>query len=254
MHLNEAAGLSRLDADCSPETMYAKLRIVEEIFHASPEYGPETHDRFISKRYAQQRIDSVLEGPVRKLPADMLYKTNTNILLVRDCDGNVAWGTHTINCPQVFGAGIVVDGAYVTYIMNADHAAGGTRTGFASGIWTTFALYDGGKPAFIAGSPGQAFFHGPYQVMTSMVEFGMSPIDAVRTPRFGFGAADTFYRVSLEAHCSDAVSDFLVRRGIDHQRISPAVSTGLVGAARIDQTGLAQIAQDPRRDGLVLAL
>lgn len=250
MHLIEAANVRSIKTADSIEAVYTKIRIAEEILHTGKNYNPDSHAQFVSKAYAQQRIDFVLNSPVRPTHLDLLFKTN--FLAIRDNSGNVAWQTHTINCPEVFGAGIVVDGVYLSYITNRAHAKQGDLTA-GSGTATCFALYKEGKPAYIAGSPGFGWFHGPYQVMTNMVEFGMPPLDAVQAPRFGLGSASTFNKTIVEGHHTEAVFTGLENRGIDYQRVSPSRLTGVVGAMHLKPDGFASLAQDPRRDGLALA-
>ena len=96
---------------------------------------------------------------------------NTCFLVVRDEEGNAAWGTHSINTPTAFGAGILVEGVYAGYAIDRDHVRGGGAT--ASGISTSYALYRDGVPRLIVGSPGFGFVHGPYQYGTGVVEWNL---------------------------------------------------------------------------------
>lgn len=251
MHLVEAADLSSFKSSLHPEVVYAKSRIVEEVFLRSREYSEVTHSKFIEPSYAQERIDFVLNSPVRTESFDLL-KANTNFIIVRDNDGNVAWCTHSINAAEAGGAGIIVDGVYASYLMNARHAKG--SAGGPAGFMTNFALYQNGCPVYIAGTPGMGLFHGPFQTMINFGEFDMNAFEAVTIPRFGMGLKWTFDTLEMEGHFPEEVFQSLSHKGISYRRTSPSVATGLVGALRVDADGVAEIAQDPRRAGLAMAL
>lgn len=80
-------------------------------------------------------------APMRKLTFDAIF--NTCFLVVRDRDGNIAWGTHSINTPTAFGAGILVDGVYAAHAMNREHVRG--SGGSAPGVSTSLALFKDGR-------------------------------------------------------------------------------------------------------------
>jgi gamma-glutamyltranspeptidase/glutathione hydrolase len=249
LHLNEAADLrSSGPASSSPESVYRQMRIMEEVFLAAAEYSPATRERFVSPAYARQRVDRVINGPLREVTLDALF--NTSFVVVHDADGNVAWGTHSINTPSAFGAGIVVDGVYAAYAISRAHVY---ESATANGISTSYALFREGRPRIIAGSPGFGFVHGPYQVGTAAVEWGLSPFEAVRAPRFGFPSGATFNRPLLEGHYDESVYADLTRRNVPFFRAGPTTSTGLVGALVVEDDGRLMVAQDPRRDGYAAA-
>ncbi|MSR55719.1 MAG: hypothetical protein EXS09_20925 [Gemmataceae bacterium] len=172
LHLNEALDLKSSGlARKSPESLFRQYRIMEEVFLSSPDYSKKTHEQFVSPDFARKRVDDVLKSPLRKLTFDAIF--NTCFLIVRDQAGNVAWGTHSINTPTAFGAGIMVDGVYAAHAMNREHVRG--SGGSAPGVSTSLALFKDGKPHLIAGSPGFGFVHGPWQYCTGIVEWGAVP-------------------------------------------------------------------------------
>ena len=157
LRLNEALDLKAGGpARTNPESLFRQYRIMEEVFLSSPKYSKETHEQFVSPDFARKRADAVLKSPLRKLTFDAIF--NTCFLIVRDRAGNVAWGTHSINTPTAFGAGIVVDGVYAAHAMNREHVRG--SGGSAPGVSTSLALFKDGKPHLVAGSPGFGFVHG----------------------------------------------------------------------------------------------
>jgi gamma-glutamyltranspeptidase/glutathione hydrolase len=248
LHLNEALDLkSSGPARAGPESVFRQCRVMEEVFLATKTYTPQTHAQFVSREYARQRADFVLNSPLRKVTLDALF--NTCFLVVRDAQGNCAWGTHSINTPTAFGAGIIVDGVYAAYALNKAHVHGTGAT--APGITTSYALYKAGRPRIICGSPGFGFVHGPYQFGTSVVEWGVSPARAIADPRFSVPLPDG--RVLFEQHYDDAVFAMLEKRGIKHVRGRASEATGLVGALVVADDGTLHVAQDPRRDGFAMA-
>ncbi len=218
---------------------------MEEVFLSTKRYSKRTHGQFVSPAYAKRRADEVLNGPLRDVKIDALF--NTCFLIVRDAEGNCAWGTHSINTPTAFGAGILVEGVYAAYAIDRDHVRGEGAT--ARGISTAYALYREGKPRLIVGSPGFGFVHGPYQVGTSQIEWDLSPVDAARAPRFTLPAELGSPKGRFESHYDPSVFAMLEEKGVPHVRMKPSGATGLVGALRIDDDGKLHVTQDPRRYG-----
>lgn len=243
LHLNEALDLRA--AQDPAERTYLQVRIMEEVFLSARRYSKKTHARFVSPAFAKKRAKFVRTSKPRKLSFDDLF--NTCFLVVRDRDGNCAWGTHSINSPAAFGAGIVVDGVYAAYVINRKHVRGSGPT--ARGISTCYALYEDGKPRFIVGSPGYGFVHGPYQFGTAMVEWGLGPFAAVKAPRFGLPASSTGNKPYIEDGFPESVFERLKRRRIPVYRGKASGFTGLVGALTVDDDGRIHVVQDPRRAG-----
>ncbi len=248
LHLNEAVDLKATGpARTNPESLYRQFRIMEEVFLSSRDYSKETHEQFASPDYARRRADAVLNGPLRELTFDAIF--NTCFLVVRDSEGNTAWGTHSINTPTAFGAGIMVDGVYAAHAMNREHVRG--AGGSAPGVSTSLALFKHGKPRLIAGSPGFGFVHGPWQYCAGVIEWGLSPTEAMNQPRFGLPRQDgNFY---FESHYDDKVFEMLRQRKIPFFKGRPSPFTGLVGALTIDDEQTLHVVQDGRVDGYALA-
>ncbi|MCA9089281.1 MAG: gamma-glutamyltransferase [Planctomycetaceae bacterium] len=248
LHLNEALDLRATGpARTNPESLFRQYRIMEEVFLSSRDYSKETHEQYTSPDYARRRADAVLNGPLRKLTFDAIF--NTCFLVVCDRDGNVAWGTHSINTPTAFGAGIVVDGVYAAHAMNREHVRG--TGGSAPGVSTSLALFKDGQPRLIAGSPGFGFVHGPWQYCSGVVEWGLSPIETMNQPRFGLPDPDG--KSYFEGHYDDKVFEMLRERKIVFDKGRPSPFTGLVGALSIDDDQTLRAIQDGRVDGYALA-
>ncbi|MCO6456448.1 MAG: gamma-glutamyltransferase [Pirellulaceae bacterium] len=248
LHLNEALDLkSSGPARTNPESLFRQYRIMEEVFLASRTYSKEAHEQFVSPDYARKRAEEVVKSPLRKLTFDLIF--NTCFLVVRDREGNIAWGTHSINTPTAFGAGILVEGVYAAHAMNREHVRG--AGGSAPGLSTCLALFKDGKPRLIAGSPGFGFVHGPWQYCTAVVEWGQSPAEAMNQPRFGLPRRDG--NSYFESHYDANVFDLLKKRTIPFSSGRPAPFTGLVGALTIEEDQTLHVVQDGRVDGYARA-
>ena len=225
LHLNEALDLrSTGSAATSPDSVFKQLRIMEEVFLSSKSLSKENEATFVDPAYARKRADFVLNSPRRNFTLDAIF--NTCFLVVRDREGNCAWGTHSINAPSAFGAGIMVDGVYASYAINREHVHGNGAT--APGITTSYALFKDGVPRLVVGSPGYGFVHGPYQYGTGIVEWNLSPVEAMNLPRFSLPNAEG--AIAVERHYDPKVLAMLKEKKIAHHLVGPSTSTGLVGA------------------------
>ncbi|MGE3803558.1 MAG: gamma-glutamyltransferase [Gemmataceae bacterium] len=246
LHLNEALDL-RSSGAASPESVNKQLRIMEEVFLSVKKLSKENEATFIDLAHARKRADFVMNSPRRKFTLDAIF--NTCFLVVRDRHGNCAWGTHSINSPSAFGAGIMVDGVYASYVINRDHVRGDGAT--APGISTSYALFKDGTPHHIVGSPGYGFVHGPYQYGTAVVEWKLSPPKAMNLPRFSLPNADG--EIVVENHYDPKVQAMLTEEKIAHRLVKPSSATGIVGALQVDDGAKLHFAQDGRRSGFARA-
>jgi gamma-glutamyltranspeptidase / glutathione hydrolase len=248
LHLNEALNLrSSKSAADSPDSVYKQLRIMEEVFLSAKTLTKENEGEFVDPAHARKRAEFVLNSPRRKFTLDALF--NTCFLVVRDRDGNCAWGTHSINAPVAFGAGIMIDGVYASYVINRDHVHGDGAT--APGITTSYALFKDGLPRLVVGSPGYGFVHGPYQYGTGIIEWNLSPAEAMNLPRFSLPNAEG--EIVFERHYDPSVLAMLKEKKIAHRVVAPSSSTGIVGALFSDDQRKLHFSQDGRRSGFARA-
>jgi gamma-glutamyltranspeptidase/glutathione hydrolase len=248
IHLNEALDLKASgSAATNPDSVYKQIRIMEEVFLSTKKVTGEDPSPFTDPAYAKQRADFVLNSPRRKVSLDAIF--NTCFLVVRDQAGNFAWGTHSINTPTSFGAGIVVDGVYASHAISREHVLG--KGASAPGISTSYALFKEGTPTLIVGSPGYGFVHGPYQYGTGIVEWDLPATVAMNLPRFGLPQSDG--KPVFEQHYDPAVFKMLDDRQISYTRSRPSTSTGLVGAMFVDEANQLHVVQDGRRSGFARA-
>lgn len=186
-------------------------------------------------------------------PVDFRTAFGTNAVVAVDADGNVAYGTHSINCPTAFGTGVVVGGAYAGYVLDRRHAREGTPA--VPGIYTAELVVRGGQAYCAVGSPGASCMVAAWQFTNNVAEFGMAAREATLAPRFGIAQPTTENLVPIEAHVGlESLSD-LRRLKVDFVSVSmmSIAQGGLVSGALRDAAGLITVVQDPRRDGVAVA-
>jgi gamma-glutamyltranspeptidase / glutathione hydrolase len=240
LHLCQAA---RLESLSGAEAVWAQVRILEETFHACQRFNERSSDEFVDRQYADSRIQDVLEQPLRPTCARQ-FNSNTNTLAVRDRLGNVAWLTHSINTPNLFGTGVLVGGAYAVRAINSTHARRGDV--LAPGLFTDLALFRDGRPLVVAGSPGTACVHAPLAFIVELIQFGLDPATAIAAPRFGLASVHTSERQPFESHYPDEVFAMLENRRLPYFVCSPMigkVAAIVVGEEQIDAV------HDPRFEG-----
>jgi gamma-glutamyltranspeptidase / glutathione hydrolase len=179
----------------------------------------------------------------------------TTHLTVYDETGNCVAITHTLAA----GSGVITPGLGFQYNDAADHCdpVPGRPNSIAPGkarlsaMAPTIVLKDG-KPFLMLGSPGSnAIINAVAQVIMNVVDFGMTPVEAVSAPRVHCeGGAAT-----LESRFLPAVVAALRESGHEVTVRPRAYDTlqGRVQLVRVEPDGRFTGASDPRRDGGVAA-
>lgn len=116
----------------------------------------------------------------------------------------------------------------------------------------------GGRPSMLYGTQGA---DGQPQtlslVLSNMLDFGLSPAEALAAPRFLLGRtfSDTRDSLKLEEPAGEATIDQLSRRGHDVAAIPPfSPLAGQAGVIAIDASGAMHGAHDPRSDGAAIGV
>jgi gamma-glutamyltranspeptidase/glutathione hydrolase len=193
----------------SPQYIHLVAEIEKRVFAdraeylGDPDYVTTRIDQLMSEEYMAQRAaevdpDSismdVSPGPV---PEESPDTTHYSIL---DQWGNAVANTYTLNIG--FGSGVVVEGA--GFLLNDEMDDFSIKPGFPntygvtgskaneiqpgkrmlSSMSPTMMLKDG-EVAMVAGTPGgTTIFTSVFQAIVNIVDFGMSPDDAVAATRF----------------------------------------------------------------------
>jgi gamma-glutamyltranspeptidase/glutathione hydrolase len=243
----ERIDLRRLGAG-SAAALDAELRIWGRALHLSTRVPM---NEVLDPTNIEREARELFERP--RHPVDFRTAFGTNAIVAFDADGSVAYGTHSINCPTLFGTGILAGGAYAGYVLDRRHAREGTPS--VPGIYTSELLARDGKAYCVAGSPGASCMVAAWQFTNNVAEFGMCARDAVLAPRFGIALPTTENLVPIEAHVGVETLDGLQKLKVDHLSVSmmSTVQGGLVSGAVRDDGGLITVVQDPRRNGVSVA-
>jgi gamma-glutamyltranspeptidase len=247
LHLADAADIGAMD---ETEAVYAQVRIMEEVFHATKQYSPETAGQFLDRGYAASRIGEVLSGPLREVSFDLFW-ANTEVLAVRDADGGTAWLVHSINTSSIFGAGILAGGAYAVRVLSQSHAQTGNL--LQPGLSANPALFRDGKPYVVAGSPGWGIMHAPIGFMINLVQRKLDPYAAICAPRFGVPGAMSAGFMPFESHYPPSVFKMLRERGIQYFDCAPSLLTGRLFAIVADGDQVHAVQDARSEDGSVAA-
>jgi gamma-glutamyltranspeptidase len=242
LHLAQAADIGSM----SPaESVYAQMRIMEEVFYATNEYSASTHDRFADRSYAESRVEEAVARPIRPVTFDLFW-ANTEVLGVRDKDGGTAWLVHSINTSTTWGAGIVAGGAYAVRVLSKSHALTGDL--LQPGLGANPALFRNGKPQIMSGSPGWGIMHAPINFLIGLLQRKLSPLEAVSAPRFGVPGPMSGGFMPFESNYPASVFEMLRARNIPHFDCGPSLLTGRLFAIVADGDRIHAV-QDVRSEG-----
>lgn len=217
---------------------------------ADPDFVDVPTAQFLSKERAAAHANEIRAGNRATTGFEAPYSSTTH-LCVYDEHGNAVSVTHTLGT----GSGVVTPGLGFVYNNSMklfdpipgranSMAPGKART---TGMVPTMLLKDG-KPVIIVGAlGGSVIISAVLQTILNIVDFGMSPVEAVTVPRIHHEGAD----LHLEARVQGSVARDLQQRGfaVDHSPISfnPVMARAHVIA--LDDRGHWRGGADPRSGG-----
>ncbi len=158
-------------------------------FLGDPEFVEVPMDELLSEKHARQWRERIEKGEVLTVPRVGVSEPHgTTHITVIDNEGNIVALTHTLGSSSGViprGTGFMLNNAMVGFHPFPNHpnsiAPGKARI---SGMAPTIVFRDG-EPWMVLGAPGGArITSGIVQVLLNVVEFGMSPVEAVAAPRF----------------------------------------------------------------------
>ncbi|MBV9825884.1 MAG: gamma-glutamyltransferase [Alphaproteobacteria bacterium] len=263
--------LSRLGAR-TPQTVHLMAEAMRQGFRdrntvlGDPAFVPDRHAELLSAAHIdviRAAIDPARATPTVALPAERQPREQpqTTHYSVVDEEGNAASVTYTLN--GNFGAAVVPPGT--GFLLNNEMddfsiKAGvanlfGLQQGAANAIapgkrplssMTPVIVEKGGKPLLVVGSPG-----GPriittvFETILNIIDFGMTPGEAVAAPRFHHQSLpDTLY-YERGAFTSETI-DSLAERGY---HLTEQSHWGGVELVAIGPNGEMIGVNDPRRPG-----
>ena len=213
---------------------------------------------FLSRSHARQWTEKILRGEEIEVPeATAVEPAHTTTVSAMDEEGTAVALTHTLSTPA---SGVVVEGLGFMFNngMQAFHPYPGHHNSIApgkgriTGMAPTIVL-KGGRPWLVVSSLGATkILTGVLQVIVNMIDFRMTPVEAVSAPRVHCEGD----QVDLEARVYFALNDGLKARG--HKVVKSGLSYdhlfSTVHLASLDPTtGRLNGAADPRgRGGLAI--
>ena len=252
--------------DCSAEELHLIAEAFKMAYADRGEYMGDTKfvdvpiDGLISKDYAKTLAAKIDPNTSMEtvLPDDpwMFEHEETTHYSVADAEGNMVSVTCTVN--GYFGNGVAVDGyGFVLnnemddFVVGADHpnSIAGGKTPLSS-MSPTIIMKDG-KPFAVLGSPGGTTIIATVaQVISNLIDHGMTMQEAVDAPRISGYNNNT---INYETRISQDVIDQLTAMGhICNPDDDWNRSFGSVNAVRYAEDGTLDGAGDPRRDGKAL--
>lgn len=214
----------------------------------------------LSKDYAKILADKIQPDKAMEnvMPDDpwMFEHEDTTHYSVADNEGNIVSVTSTVNF--VFGGkvgipgyGFVMNNEMDDFVVGPDHpnSIAGNKTPLSS-MSPTIVMKDG-KPFATLGSPGgTTIISTVAQVISNLVDYGMTMQEAVDAPRISGFRNST---ISYEARFSEETIKALEAMGhIANKSDEFNRSFGSVNAVRYSPDGTLDGAGDPRRDGKAL--
>jgi gamma-glutamyltranspeptidase/glutathione hydrolase len=263
-------------APTSPERIHLLVEAKKLAFADRNRYAGDPRfvtwplERLISKAHAADRralIDPARAGaPAGALVAE--HHADTSYFAVADGDGNAVSFIHSLSAS--FGSGVVAGDTGITlnnragrgFSLDPDHPnviAPGKRTMHTLNAW--IACRDG-RPWLLGGTPGgDQQTQWSAQVLTGVLDHGLSLQDAVEAPRwFSFPGTDPANlgqpaTVRVESRVPEASRADLARRGHAVETLGPWAGGGAVQLVLVDRArGVLRGATDPRPGGLALGL
>lgn len=221
---------------------------------ADPQFAEVPTEKLLSKEHAQEIAGRIRRGelPDRKKLNKPGFTTHISVM---DEEGNSVSITHTLTTC----AGIVVPGTGFTWnncVSLMDPIPGRPNSydpgkARASAISPSIIMKDG-QPWAVVGAPGGwSISSAVSQAISNMIDFGMTPVEAVNAPRF-HSEGDPVY---CELRVPQRTVEELRRRGMNVQqslRNYERTFAKVQIAARMD--GVFKGASDPRKDGGAVAI
>ncbi len=154
-----------------------------------PEFVDVPVEELLSDKRTRMWRERIVKGEVLTVPRIGVGEPHgTTHITVIDRDGNIVALTHTLGSSSgviPHGTGFMLNNAMVGFHPFPGHPNSiAPHKARVSGMAPTIVLRDS-EPVMVLGAPGGArIVSGIAQVFLNVVEFGMSPMEAVAAPRF----------------------------------------------------------------------
>jgi gamma-glutamyltranspeptidase len=239
----------------------AKLAYADrDKYVADPAFVKVPVDRLLSKEHAAElarQLRDKLKANEGSSNADRDGTGDTVFLGVVDKDGNAVSMIQSLFA--AFGSGRMVPGTGVTlhnrgslYVLDTTHAqviAPGKRPFHT--LCPAMVLRPDGSLMMVVGTPGgDGQPQTLVQVITNIVQFGLTPQQAVEAPRFRWYGRE---RLGVEPGIAADVRDALAKRGHQVQVQEPSEEFGGAQVILVTPGGARIAGADPRREAYAIA-
>jgi gamma-glutamyltranspeptidase/glutathione hydrolase len=244
-----------------------KLAIEDRLANAGdPRFVEWDLERLLSAEYAAKRAAMIDRSVVRPTFAVPAAEGDTTYLCVVDRDGFAVSFIHSLSA--AFGAALTVPGTGI--LLNNRVGRGFTlepghpnRLAPHKRTMSTLNCYlvaREGKPTFVGGTPGgDGQVQWNLQVLSSLLDHGSDPQEAVSAPRWTHGPTtdpwtlDAPETLTVEDRVPETTLEGLRRRGHPVKVVGPWAAGGSAQVIGIDSaSGLLRGGSDPRGGGLAL--
>ena len=222
-------------------------------FVGDPNFVDVPVERLTSKAYGREQAAAIERGEVAHVerlrgPKESL---NTTHICVVDRAGNAVSMTHSLGMPSgviTEGLGFMYNGCMGVFDPRPGRAGSlAPGKGRFSSLCPTIVFRDG-APVLVIGAPGGTqIAMGVLQGILNVLEFDMSPLEAVSAPRF----SATSDPIDVSNRIPRAVTGQLAEQGYEIVRNAHSHPFASVHAIRIDD-GQWRGGADPNRDGMAL--
>ncbi len=247
-------GHNSVDYICLLSEVMKRATIDKDRHVGDPRFVEQPLERLLSKDYARAIADGIRSGVrahVPRLESQSVIAKDTTQVCVVDADGNCVSMTHSLGAPS----GVITDG--LGFMYNGAMAVFDPRPGRIGSIapgksrfsaMCPSIVFRNRKPFIILGAPGGTqIAMGVLQAILNVIDFGMTMLEAVATPRF----SSTSNAIDVVNRIPHFVTRQLEERGYTVIRNPFGYSIGWVHGIRICPDRL-EGAADPGRDGVAL--
>jgi gamma-glutamyltranspeptidase / glutathione hydrolase len=236
------------------EAMKAATRD-KDLFIGDPSFVNVPTERLISKDYCAQIADAIKRGKkveVARFNAGLPSKETTQVS-IRDAEGNCISMTHSLGMPSgviTKGLGFMYNGCMGVFDPRPGRA-GSLAPGKArfSSICPSI-VFENDEPVLVIGAPGATqIAMGVLQVTLNVLDFGMTMLEAVSSPRF----SATSNVIDLSNRIPRSTEREVVGLGYQTLRSPLSHTFAWVHGIKITPDGL-EGGADPATDGMVLSV
>lgn len=230
-----------------------RMTIDKDRFMGDPAYVDVPVDRLISKEYAAEQAEAIKRGEratVERL--DRSQRETTHVSVV-DRHGNAVALTHTLGSPSGAisnGLGFIYNGTMSRFDPRPGRAASIAPGKRRSTSAAPTIVFDGETPRIVIGAPGGSYIAPAVaQGIMNMIDFGLSPFEAVAAPRI----MAVSNAIDISNRIRRSVSDELTAAGYAVKRSAQTFPFAALHAIGIVD-GLCSGGADPQRDGMAISI